>query len=201
MFSGVSIRPQQLVAEENAAQHQQETERTAGNQRCVDASFEVMMAFCAEELCGQNRTADVAAESKGDEDQRDFIAVADGGQRIVVDEFPRDKTVGDVVELLKDECSRKAAYRISIKRCSASRRLNPCSYRSDPFLLRMALRVRLSGSGVRETQRVVQMYQNAEHTERAEPFGAVFRCYAGFRGSVTRMVVPLPGALSSAIRP
>ena len=65
------------------------------------------MAFCAEELCGQNRTADVAAESKGDEDQRDFIAVADGGQRIVVDEFPRDKTVGDVVELLKENAPEK----------------------------------------------------------------------------------------------
>lgn len=98
---------QQLVAEASAEHHQEDAERTAGNQRGVDDGSHIVVALRAEQLRDQNGTADVAAERKGQKNQRDFIAVADGGQGVVVDEFPGDKAVRNVVELLEENAAKQ----------------------------------------------------------------------------------------------
>ena len=89
----------------------------------------------SEQLRREDGTADVAAERKGDENQRDFIAVADGRQRVIADEFSGDEAVGDIIELLEDDAAEKrqtepaqhalrpADGQVSIHRCEP-----PCAW-------------------------------------------------------------------------
>ena len=97
--------PQHRAAAGNADHHQRRTDHAAGDQRCCDGALEVFIFLRAEELRGQNRAADVAAEGEGDEDQRDLVAVADGGEGVVADEFARDEAVGDVIKLLENDAA------------------------------------------------------------------------------------------------
>ena len=68
----------------------------------VTAVFSRTKSFA---LGDNHGTADVAAESKGNKDQGDLIAVAHGGQRLFADEFAGYQRVGDIVKLLKDNAS------------------------------------------------------------------------------------------------
>ena len=97
--------PKQTVAAERADEHQDRADHAAGNERRVDRRFEVIVLLRAKKQRRQNRTRDVAAEGKGDEDQRNFVAVADGGKGVVTDEFPRHEAVGDIIKLLEDDAA------------------------------------------------------------------------------------------------
>ena len=57
------------------------------------------------ELGDDDRTADVAAEGKGDENQGDVVAVAYGSQGIDADEFACHQRIGNIVKLLEDDAS------------------------------------------------------------------------------------------------
>ena len=50
-------------------------------------------------------TSHIAAESKGDEDQGDIIAVSHGGQGIFSDKPAGHEGVGNVIELLEEDAS------------------------------------------------------------------------------------------------
>lgn len=119
---------QHAVAAQRARQHQQRAQHRAGDKRRIDRRLHFAQLFRAEELRDDDRAADVAAERKRDEDQRDFIAVADGSQRVFADEFARDKAVRDVVKLLKDDAAEKAAGRISKVPSPDRRPSNPYSW-------------------------------------------------------------------------
>lgn len=58
--------------------------------------------FCAEKLSDNDRTADVATESKRNENKGYFITVADSGKSVFAYKLACDKTVGKVVKLLKN---------------------------------------------------------------------------------------------------
>ena len=96
---------QQPVAKDHADRHQNCADNRAGDQRCVNCGFEIFVPLCAEQLCRQNRATDVATERERNEDQRNFITVSNRSQRIVADEFARDKAVGNVIKLLKDDAA------------------------------------------------------------------------------------------------
>ena len=54
-----------------------------------------------------HRAADIAAKGKGDENQRDLIAVAHGGQGVFTDKLARHQAVGNVVKLLKNDAAKQ----------------------------------------------------------------------------------------------
>ena len=103
--SGVLMSRKQTVAAERAHEHQHRADHAAGNERRVDRRLEVIILLRAEKQRRQNRTRDVAAEGKGDENERNFVAVADGGEGVVADEFAGTKLSGDVIELLENDAA------------------------------------------------------------------------------------------------
>ena len=97
--------PQKRITAERSHEHQHRADHAARNERRIDRRLEVIVLLRAEKQRRQNRTRDVAAEGKGDEDQRNFVAVADGGKGVVTDEFPRHEAVGDIIKLLEDDAA------------------------------------------------------------------------------------------------
>lgn len=65
----------------------------------------VAVCFGPEQARHHNGSADVAAEGKRDEQQRDLIAVSDRRERILADKLARDKAVRDIINLLKDHAA------------------------------------------------------------------------------------------------
>ena len=98
---------QESVAEEPADRHQRGAQHAAEDEGRADRRLHILMLLGAEELRHNDRRADVAAKGKCNKDQRDLIAVADGGKRIIADEFACDKAVRNVVQLLKNNTAEK----------------------------------------------------------------------------------------------
>ena len=96
---------EQTVGAEHPDEHQKDADGAAGDEGRIDGGFQVFVLLRPEEERRDDGAGDVAAEGEGDEDQRDLIAVADGGQRILADEFAGDKAVGNVVELLEEDAA------------------------------------------------------------------------------------------------
>ena len=71
------------------------------------AGMHLLHFLLPEQVRRHDGCADVAAKRDGDENQRDFGAVADSGKRLCADEMPRNKAVRDVVELLEDDAAWK----------------------------------------------------------------------------------------------
>ena len=103
-------RMQEQIAAEQTDQHQHCADCGAGDHRRVDRCLHAVILLRAEKARDDHRAADVAAERERDENERHLIAVADRGQRVLPDELARDKAVGDVVKLLKnDACKQRQA--------------------------------------------------------------------------------------------
>ena len=96
---------QQAAAEDYSDDHQKSAGHAACDQRGQHGGFHLTILLRTEELRRQDGRADVAAEGEGNEDQRDLVAVADGGEGVVADEFARDEAVGDVIKLLENDAS------------------------------------------------------------------------------------------------
>ena len=96
---------EELTRQQQADQHQNSAQARAGDERGIDRRLHAAQVLRAEELRRHDGAADVAAKGKGDEDQRDLIAVADGGQRILADEFTGDKAVCDIIKLLENDAA------------------------------------------------------------------------------------------------
>ena len=96
---------EELARQQQANQHQNSAQARAGDERGIDRRLHAAQVLRAEELRRHDGAADVAAKGKGDEDQRDLIAVADGGQRILADEFTGDKAVCDIIKLLENDAA------------------------------------------------------------------------------------------------
>ena len=103
-------RMQEQIAAEQTDQHQHCADCGAGDHRRIDRCLHAVILLRAEKARDDHRAADVAAERERDENERHLIAVADRGQRVLPDELARDKAVGDVVKLLKnDACKQRQA--------------------------------------------------------------------------------------------
>ena len=100
-------RREHLPVEGEAQRHQNKAQRAACDQRGRNRRSDPGIILSAEITRRHHRAGDVAAEGKGDEDQRDLIAVAHGGQRLLADKFPGDEAVGDVVQLLEDDAAKQ----------------------------------------------------------------------------------------------
>ena len=96
---------EELARQQQADQHQNSAQARAGDERGIDRRLHAAQVLRAEELRRHDGAADVAAKGKGDEDQRDLIAVADGSQRILADEFTGDKAVCDIIKLLENNAA------------------------------------------------------------------------------------------------
>ena len=96
---------EELTRQQQADQHQNSAQARAGDERGIDRRLHAAQVLRAEELRRHDGAADVAAKGKGDEDQRDLIAVADGSQRILADEFTGDKAVCDIIKLLENNAA------------------------------------------------------------------------------------------------
>lgn len=83
----------QLVAEQNADAHQRRAGHATCDQRGQNAGLHLAVLPRAEKLRRQDGRADVAAEGKGDENERDLIAVANGGKGVVADELAGNKSL------------------------------------------------------------------------------------------------------------
>ena len=92
-------------AEPKADGHQHRARGRAQHHRRRNRRFHIAVFPCTEQLRHNDRAANVAAEGEGDEDERDLIAVADGGERFLADEFSGNKAVRQIVKLLKNNTS------------------------------------------------------------------------------------------------
>jgi len=92
-------------AEPKADGHQHRARGRAQHHRRRHRRFHIAVFLRAEQLRDNDRAADVAAEGKGDEDERNLIAVADGGERFLADEFSGNKAVRQIIKLLKNHAS------------------------------------------------------------------------------------------------
>ena len=61
----------------------------------------------SEKLRYDHRTPNVASEGKCNENQSDLIAVSYSGEGVFSDKFACNKTVGNVIELLKDNAAKE----------------------------------------------------------------------------------------------
>ena len=95
------IPTQEIPAEEESAGHQDRAEHSHRDQRCINRCLHPVKAFGPEELRNDDRTAAVAAESKRDENQCDFIGIADCGQGVLAYEFAGYQGIRDIVKLLE----------------------------------------------------------------------------------------------------
>ena len=82
---------------------QQHAENAAEDERGRHAGMHLLHFLLPEQVRCHDGCADVAAKRDGDENQRDFGAVAD--KRLGADEMPRNEAVRDVVELLEDDAA------------------------------------------------------------------------------------------------
>ena len=94
-------RSEQGVAEDQSPGHQGQADHGAGNHSGGNGGLHLAVLPPAEQGGHHHRAADVAAESKGNEDQGDFVAVAHCGQGVFTDKPSGHKAVGDVVKLLE----------------------------------------------------------------------------------------------------
>ena len=97
--------PQQPACQQHADQHQDHTDHRTGDERRIDRRFHVAILLCAEIPRREHGARNVAAKGERDEDQRDLIAVAHGGESVVADKFAGDEAVGDVIKLLKNDAA------------------------------------------------------------------------------------------------
>ena len=99
--------PQHRCEQQKSHAHQRGAEHAHGDERRGDGGAQIAIAARAEVARDDDRAADVAAKGESDEDQRDFIRVADGSQRVFADELACDEAVGDIVELLEEDAAQQ----------------------------------------------------------------------------------------------
>ena len=98
---------QETSAEEEADQHQDGTDHAARDHGGGDGRLHFLKSFGAKKHRDENGAADIAAKGERDEDECNFIAVADCREGILADEFAGDETVRNIIKLLKENASEK----------------------------------------------------------------------------------------------
>lgn len=97
---------EQQAAPKQSRSHQKQADRAACDHRSVHRGLDVFEIAGAEERGYHNRASNVAAKGKGNEDQRDLIAVAHRGQGVFPDQLSGDQRIRDIIELLKQNASK-----------------------------------------------------------------------------------------------
>ena len=98
---------QQRLLENQPQRHQHGAHCAAENQRGMHGGFHIGVQLCPEVARHHHRAADIAAKGKGDKDQRDLIAVANGSQGVFADKLARHQAIGNVVKLLKNDAAKQ----------------------------------------------------------------------------------------------
>ena len=88
---------EQRSPEQKTERGQHGTERRGKKISRINGGLHGRAFAGTEQICGDDRAARIAAESKGQINQRDFIRIAHGGERVVPDEFSGDKAVCDII--------------------------------------------------------------------------------------------------------
>ena len=83
-----------------------EAQDPRGNGRGRNRGVYVFKFLGAEIIAYQNGAGHIAAKAEGQIDQRDLIAVSHGSQSVFADKAPGHQTVGNVVQLLKNNAGK-----------------------------------------------------------------------------------------------
>ena len=97
---------QQKAAREKSEDYQKKAQNPRGNGRGGNRGVYVFKLLGAEIKAYQNGAGHIAAKAEGQIDQRDLIAVSHGSQSVFADKAPGHQTVGNVVQLLKNNAGK-----------------------------------------------------------------------------------------------
>ena len=104
---GCADQPQQPPGRGDAQHHQPAADQSAENTGGIYGGLHAFVVLGPIELAHHHRAAHIAAKGKRNENQGNLIAVANGSQGILADEFPRHQAVGNVIELLKNNAAQQ----------------------------------------------------------------------------------------------